>query len=286
MLPALSGALDVPALNSPTSLVSPPAKENSQGNGKYSPNGTRCTLSYRAVQSPVGLTSTAKLYTSGDALRCAAGVLPIAPVTTQLRVLRAISVSGSRNSGSLVKNGAGDSGHTIKSTLPCSDSVALDADELEAAACTLSSVSSCSVRSNVARVQFSSTGIFSCTSNAARSPASAGASTSLPACNTAAATNAASNNVLRFFLGTKKAAATATFTSMISNEIPYTPVHMVIRLREMLSTCAVPSRSQGNPVTRVRANSTATHRNGTAISARRLSRPGPVANATSKPNSP
>ena len=31
---------------------------------------------------------------------------------------------------------------------------------------------------------------------------------------------AASNKVARFFLGTRKAAATATFTSMISNETP------------------------------------------------------------------
>src|SRR5271166_5451497 len=264
MLPASSAALDVPALNSPTSFVSPPAKENNHGNGKYSPNGTRCTLSYRAVHSPVGLTSAAELKTSGDALLgCEKrGLLPIAPVTTQLRVVRAISLTGSRNNRSMVKNGAGDSGHTLKS------------------------VNSRNVRSNASRVQFSSTGMFSCTNSAARSPASAGASTSLPACNTAAATTAASNNVFRFFLGTRNAAATATFTSMISNEIPYTPVHVVIRLSEMLSTCAVPSRSHGNPVTRVRDNSTATHKNGTAISARRLSRPGPAANPTSSPNSP
>src|SRR5208283_3242938 len=287
MLPACSGVRDVPDLNSPTSLVRPPAKENNQGNGRYSPNGTRWTLSYRAVHSPVGVTSAAELNTSeADPPFCAAGVLPIAPVTTQLRVVRAISLTGSRNSGSLVKNGAGDSGHTIKSTLPCADSVAFDDDDVEASAFTLRSVNSRNVRSNVSRVQFSSTGIFCCTSSAARSPARTGASTSPPACHTAAAANAASNSVLRFFLGTRNAAATATFTRMISNEIPYTPVHIVIRLSEMLSTCAVPSRSQGNPVTRVRANSTATHRNGTASSARRLSRPGPAANPTSSPNSP
>ena len=37
-----------------------------------------------------------------------------------------------------------------------------------------------------------------------------------------------------------------------------------MRLSEMLSTCAVPSRFHGKPVTRVRANSTATQRNGAA----------------------
>ena len=49
---------------------------------------------------------------------CAADAVPIAPVTTQLCVSRAIWLTGSRNSGSLVKKGAGDSGHTIKSSCP------------------------------------------------------------------------------------------------------------------------------------------------------------------------
>jgi hypothetical protein len=42
----------------------------------------------------------------------------MAPVTTQVCVSRAISLTGSRNSGSLVKKGAGDSGQTIRSTFP------------------------------------------------------------------------------------------------------------------------------------------------------------------------
>ncbi len=63
--------------------------------------------------------SAAELKTcESDFPLCAAGAVPMAPVTTQLCVSRAISLTGSRNSGSLVKKGAGDSGQTIKSSCP------------------------------------------------------------------------------------------------------------------------------------------------------------------------
>src|SRR3984957_14872620 len=168
MFPASSGARDDPFLNSPTSFVSPPANANICGNGKYSPKGTRWTLSYRAVQSPEGLTSAAELKTSkvGEPFSTALE-LPIEPVTTQLRVVRAISLTGPRNSGSVVKKGAGDAGHTIKSGLMGAAPRTPDNTEFDIPALTLRSVSSPSVRSKLSRVQFSSTGIFSCTRSAA-----------------------------------------------------------------------------------------------------------------------
>src|SRR5438094_9159886 len=45
----------------------------------------------------------------------------------------------------------------------------------------------------------------------------------------------------------RNAAATATLTTMISNETPYTPVTVAIRANGMLSTSVTPNRSQGNP---------------------------------------
>src|SRR6202012_2472683 len=56
-------------------------------------------------------------------------------------------------------------------------------------------------------------------------------------------------------------------TAAITNEIPNTPVHGAILVRVKLSICEYPSRSHGNPVTRSRANSTATHSTGEAIKA-------------------
>src|ERR1700680_2655467 len=103
--------------------------------------------------------SAAELKTrEADVPLCVAGVFPMAPVTTQVCVLRAIALTGSRNNGSLVKKGAGDSGQTIKSTLAGFESSVRD--ELEAAAFTLRSVNSRSVRSNISRVQVASTGMF------------------------------------------------------------------------------------------------------------------------------
>ena len=71
--------------------------------------------------------SAAELNTcEADLPPCITGVLPMAPVTTQVCVSRAISLTGSRNSGSFVKKGAGDSGQTIRSTLPGVESDAPD----------------------------------------------------------------------------------------------------------------------------------------------------------------
>ena len=95
---------------------------------------------------------------------CPAGALPMAPVTTQVCASRAIWLTGSRNSGSLAKKGAGDSGHTIKSTLPGFESGAPDV--VAASAFRLRSDSSRSVRSKASRVQPASAGMFSCTSSA------------------------------------------------------------------------------------------------------------------------
>src|ERR1035438_10706390 len=58
-----------------------------------------------------------------------------------------------------------------------------------------------------------------------------------------------------------------------------------MRHKAMLSTWAIPSRFHGNPVTRVRASSTATHRNGAITSGGRKSRPDPASKHTSKPRS-
>src|ERR1700693_1551071 len=112
MVPLFRGLRVAPGWNSPTSLVKPPAKANRLGNGKYSPEGTGCTLSSRAVPSPVGLIHAAELYTSGGP---GASVVPMEPAIVQIFVLRAIALMASRNRESLVKNGAGDSGQTTNS---------------------------------------------------------------------------------------------------------------------------------------------------------------------------
>src|ERR1700730_9699307 len=112
--PAASRASrDAPCPNSPTSFVRPPANENKLGNGRYSPNGTRWILSYRAVHSPDGLTNAAEL--DGFAGVPTDGSIPIEPAMVQVLVARDIALTASRKRGSLVKNGAGDSGQTSKS---------------------------------------------------------------------------------------------------------------------------------------------------------------------------
>ena len=169
---------------------------------------------------PMGLISAAELKTCEvERPFCVADVLPIAPVTTQACDARGHFAHGSRNRGSFVKNGAGDSGHTIKSTLPTFESGA--ADEFQAASFTLRSADfvqrafeSCRASSlhppECSPVRAVQRGL-----REAREPP-----TSRPAWSTAAAASAAISNVPRFFFGTRNAAATATFTSMISNEIP------------------------------------------------------------------
>ena len=72
------------------------------------------------------------------------------------------------------------------------------------------------------------------------------------------------------FRRTRNAAANAVFTTMISNDSPYTPVTCAIRASGMLSTCVTPSRSQGKPVMRVRASSTATQATGASKKRSRL----------------
>ena len=67
-------------------------------------------------------------------------------------------------------------------------------------------------------------------------------------CRAIAAASEAVSKTLRRARGTRKAAATAVFTSAISKEMPYTPVTVAMRERGMLSICVVPSKSQGNPV--------------------------------------
>src|ERR1700683_2288119 len=69
------------------------------------------------AQSPLGPTSAAELNICEPWRLPLAGAVPIAPVTTHAFVLRAISLIAWRNSGSLVKNGAGDSGHTMRLVL-------------------------------------------------------------------------------------------------------------------------------------------------------------------------
>ena len=71
-----------------------------------------------------------------------------------------------------------------------------------------------------------------------------------PASRMTAAANEASSRTLRRFRRTMNAAAKAALTSMISSESPYTPVTVAMRVSGMLSTCAMPRRSQGNPVMR------------------------------------
>src|SRR3954449_4417736 len=87
--PVSRGRREGPYPNCPTSCVRPPAKENRLGNGRYSPKGTRCTLSYRATQSPLGLTSAAELYTGPAAFGLGAS-LPTDPVTIHNLVARAM----------------------------------------------------------------------------------------------------------------------------------------------------------------------------------------------------
>src|SRR5271154_6331269 len=113
--PASRGTRSVPGVNSPTSLVKPPAKENKLGKGRYSPKGTRWALSYRAFQSPSGEINAAELKIAGAVTPGDGAAVPIAPVIVQAPVWRAMSLIGTRNLASLVKNGAGDSGQTIRS---------------------------------------------------------------------------------------------------------------------------------------------------------------------------
>src|SRR4051812_8988105 len=59
------------------------------------------------------------------------------------------------------------------------------------------------------------------------------------------------------------------FTAATTNEIPYTPAKLAITGEvTALFTWVVPNKSQGNPVMRERATSTATHRKGAASRAR------------------
>ncbi len=78
------------------------------------------------IHSPLGLIHTAELKSgevwpaapTGDAVPVVPAPIepiPIAPATVQVLVSRAISLTASRKRGSLVRNGAGDSGQTTKS---------------------------------------------------------------------------------------------------------------------------------------------------------------------------
>ena len=77
---------------------------------------------------------------------------------------------------------------------------------------------------------------------------SAAGFTSFPACSRMRRSQRGGQQELAPRRGTRNAAATAVFTSAISNESPYTPVTVAMRDSGMLSICVVPSRSQGNPV--------------------------------------
>ena len=63
-------------------------------------------------------------------------------------------------------------------------------------------------------------------------------------------------------------AAKAQFTSATTQESPYTPVTVAMRVRGMLSICVYPRRSQGKPVILARASSTPTQMNGANSKAR------------------
>src|ERR1700757_1253666 len=93
------------------------------------------------------------------------------PAIVQVFVLRAIALRASRNRGSLVKNGAGDSGQTTRSIF-----VGLAATDF-----TVSSVSSFKVCRTAAGVHSAETGIFCCTRSAARSALAGGGAHNIPA---------------------------------------------------------------------------------------------------------
>src|SRR5882724_7713121 len=229
------------------------------------------------------------------------------PTSTQVCASRAMLLTASRNAGSVVKNGAGDSGHAIRSGRGAVapeespdgeplDGAPLDRelfDEEPAAAlepvCSapdlfksglfkpglfkLTQPRSRSVSSKYSLVQSPPCriGTFACTSRAVWVAGDGGGLIHLPACSTTTAASVASNSGVRWLRcplspRIKNAAARAVFTTMISNDSPYTPVTVAIRDSGILSTCAIPSRSHGNPVTRVRASSTATHKNGASRS--------------------
>ena len=86
----------------------------------------------------------------------------MAPVTTHVWASRAISLTGLRNSGSFAKKGAETPGQTIKSTLLGGSSIA---GELRIGfRAEISKFVQGAL--NASRVQFASTGMFSCTSKA------------------------------------------------------------------------------------------------------------------------
>src|SRR3984957_11350129 len=111
-----------------------------------------------------------------------------------------------------------------------------------------------------------------------------------------AAARAATSSSFLDSLGAKTAAANTLFTNRISNDKPYTPNRVAMRVRGKFPDCAYPSSSHGKEVTRLRANSTATQIKGAAGSARRMGAPGlpilevprlePAATANKKPNRP
>src|SRR5579871_813510 len=145
--PASKGAREVPRSNRPTSCVSPPANEKRLGNGRYSPNGTRWTLSYRDCHCPPAFTNTAELNNGASEFGVGAS-LPIMPNTRGTEVARATSPISFLRCGSFEKNGAGDSGQTVRSIFPA----------FLAALLLVRLISSCRVCPKYAGVQSAETG--------------------------------------------------------------------------------------------------------------------------------
>src|SRR5450631_501715 len=223
-----------------------------------------------------------KIWDSPAAFRLALFV-PRAPATIQAWDSRAKLAIARRKFRSVVKNGAGDSGHAIK--LGCGDDER--AAELRAALRLIEPKSlTVSFQYSLVQSALSSTGTFSCTRTAVWSVGKAGGVIQRADCRTTTAANTASSSDFRFSRLTRKAVASAVLTTMISNEIPYTPVTVAMRARVTLSTCVVPSRSQGNPVMRSRASSIATQTAGASRRARRLTEFLPASRLINSPKAP